>query len=288
MRAYLLICGAIFIAGSLYRIGRVLLMPTHLRWDLYPMPRGTRGQRRYGGSYFENSEWWRTRARRSRAAELRYVAGEALALRTLWQRNRPLWLWSWLMHVGLYSLVASAVLTAWAAISDSPWAEVVRWTAIFGGAAGIAGSLGLLVARILQRTPFSGRRDYFNLAAILCVCVTAMEAFSFAAAPGEMIAFSRSLFSSAPAPQVAPALALHLAIVGAFLAYFPATHMTHAFMKFFAFHRVGWDDAAMAHDPHLSAAIAHNFGRTLSWSAPHIRGGETWGHACAPGAEGRG
>ena len=287
MREYLYICGAIFVAGCIYRIVRVMRMPAHLRWDLYPMPRGTRAQRRHGGSYFENSEWWQNRQKHSHAAELGYIAGEVLGFRTVWERNRPLWLWSWLMHLGLYALVAAGVLTTWAAISDAPDAEMIRWTVLAGSAAGMAGALGLLVARALERVPFSGRREYVNLVAVLAVFVTALEASSLASAPGEMIAFARSFLSRAPAPEVGPAVALHLSVVGAFLAYFPATHMTHAFMKFFAFHRVRWDDAPLAHDPKLAAAIGRNLARTLSWTAPHIRGGETWGHACKRGAEGR-
>ena len=48
---------ALFAAGNLYRILRIARMPAHLRWELYPVPKGTAARRRYGGSYFEASEW---------------------------------------------------------------------------------------------------------------------------------------------------------------------------------------------------------------------------------------
>jgi hypothetical protein len=287
MRWYLLTCGTIFLIGNLYRIARVMRMPAHLRWDLYPMPRGTSAQRRHGGSYFETSEWWLKKTEHSRWHEITYIAGEVMGFRTLWQRNRPLWLWSWLMHLGLYALVAAGLLTGLASVTDAAWMEWIRWAVMAGAAAGMAGALGLIVVRAGERFPFSGRREYFNLAAILSVCVTALEASSFAAAPRQMVSFVRALLSMGPAPELSSALALHLIVLGAFIVYFPATHMTHAYMKFFAFHRVRWDDTPLAHDAALAEAIAHNLNRPLTWSAAHIRSRQTWAQA-ASGEEGRG
>lgn len=281
MRWYLLICGAVFVAGNLYRAMRVMRMPAHLRWDLYPMPRGSGEQQGYGGSYFEEPEWWRKKPDHSRTAEIAYVLGEVLGFRTLWRRNRKFWLWSWLMHVGLYACVMAAALTAGAAATDEPWDELIRWAVIAGTAAGMAGALGLIVARAGERVPFSGRREYLNLAAILAVCATGLEAFSFAAAPREMVSLLQALVSTGTIPELGSALALHLIVLGAFLAYFPATHMTHAYMKFFAFHRVRWDDRPLSHDARLAAAITRNLGRPLTWSAPHIGRGQTWARAAS-------
>src|SRR5512135_3146252 len=88
---------AIFLAGNAYRVLRVARMPAHLRWELYPMPKGTREQQTYGGSYFEQTEWWKQARRDSRVSELLYIMREVFAFATLRKRNRPLWLWSWLM-----------------------------------------------------------------------------------------------------------------------------------------------------------------------------------------------
>lgn len=287
MRWYLLICGAVFVAGNLYRVLRMMRMPVHLRWDLYPMPRGSWEQQRYGGSYFEESEWWRNKPAHSRASEFAYVAGEVLGFRTVWQRNRKFWLWSWLMHAGLYACVAAAVLTGIAALTDEAWFELVRWMVIAGTSAGMGGALGLLVARTGERVPFSGRREYFNLIAILAVCVTGLEAFSFAGTPRQMVALVHALFSAESMPELGAALVLHLVVLGAFLAYFPATHMTHAYLKFFAFHRVRWDDRPLAHDARLAVAISQNLDRPLTWSAAHIGRGQTWAQVASGKEAGR-
>ena len=49
---------SIFVLGNLCRVVKAMLMPVHLRWDLYPIPKGPRDRQRYGGSYFEETEWW--------------------------------------------------------------------------------------------------------------------------------------------------------------------------------------------------------------------------------------
>ena len=126
--------------------------------------------------------------------------------------------------------------------------------------------------------PFSTRLDIFNLLVIASVFGTGAAAFmSDAHVPEQMAAFVRSLFGKAHAPQLSLAVNIHLAVVGVFLAYFPATHMTHAYMKFFTFHRVRWDDTPVVHDSGLTKAMSANLGRPISWVAPHIvGGGRTW------------
>jgi len=49
---------SVFLLGNLYRVVKAMRMPVHLRWDLYPIPKGPRDRQRYGGSYFEETEWW--------------------------------------------------------------------------------------------------------------------------------------------------------------------------------------------------------------------------------------
>jgi hypothetical protein len=43
----------VFVAGNLIRIMRMICMPAHLRWELYPIPKGPRARQSYGGSYLE-------------------------------------------------------------------------------------------------------------------------------------------------------------------------------------------------------------------------------------------
>ena len=277
---FIYVAAAAFIIGNVWRIVRVARMPAHLRWELYPMPKGSRAQQQYGGSYFEQTEWWTRPRERSWPGELAYIAREVLCFKTLWENNRGLWLWSWLTHVGLYSLVVTAVLTVAMAASGAAIAGVVQWTAGIAVCAGMAGSLGMLAMRVAspRLRPFSTRLDIFNLLVIASVFGTGAAALmSDARVPEQMAAFVRSLFGMAPAPRLDLASSIHLAVVAVFLAYFPATHMTHAYMKFFTYHRVRWDDTPIAHDSALTQAMSANLSRPISWAAPHIAGsGPTW------------
>ena len=126
--------------------------------------------------------------------------------------------------------------------------------------------------------PFSTWLDIFNLLLIASVFATGAAALmSDARVPDQMAAFVRSLFGMALAPRLTLASSIHLAVVGMFLAYFPVTHMTHAYMKFFTFHRVRWDDTPVVHDSSLTQAMSANLGRPISWAATHIAGGgRTW------------
>ncbi len=52
--------------------------PLPLRWELYPIPKGPRERQRYGGSYFEQSDWWTKSSDTGRRGELAFMAKEVL------------------------------------------------------------------------------------------------------------------------------------------------------------------------------------------------------------------
>ena len=87
-----------------------------------------------------------------------------------------------------------------------------------------------------------------------------------------------------------PALYGHLVLVAFFLAYFPFTHMTHAYMKFFTWHGVRWDDSPAISDPRVARTLAANLKRKVTWAAPHIAGGDTatWSEVVADPERSRG
>jgi len=76
---------------------------------------------------------------------------------------------------------------------------------------------------------------------------------------------------------------LHVGLLAFFLAYFPFTHMTHAYMKYFTWHHVRWDDSPVAHDPRTAKALSVSLQRKASWAAPHIAAGgtATWSEVIA-------
>ena len=81
-----------------------------MRWELYPIPKGPAARQRYGGSYFEESDWWTKPLDTGHAAELAFMGKEVFLLRSVWENFRGLWLWSWLLHWGLYLYLLATLL----------------------------------------------------------------------------------------------------------------------------------------------------------------------------------
>jgi nitrate reductase gamma subunit len=261
--AFLLIAAVvIFVAGNVFRVSRILRMPAHLRWDLYPIPKGPRERQQYGGSYFENSDWWTKPEETGKQGELLFMLKEVLLLRGVWESFRALWPWSFLLHWGLYAYIFATGMALFA----RPLSSTVYG---FAGIVGVLGAGGLIAIRSLhpRLRPFTTRGAIFNLALLGATCATA--AFAASEIPALVASLVRSPFAS-PASQYSAALIAHIFLVAFFLAYFPFTHMTHAYMKFFTWHGIRWDDRPSIFAPRASSTLTANVARTASWAAPHI------------------
>jgi hypothetical protein len=57
-----------------------------------------------------------------------------------------------------------------------------------------------------------------------------------------------------------------------FMLYFPFTHMTHAYTKWFTWDKILWDDRPLVKNRHLEKKINEALHYPVSWSAPHIQG----------------
>src|SRR5262249_2277649 len=112
---YVVLCagGIIFLAGTIVRAVGYARQPIHLRWEIYPVPRGHGGQ-------------------------LKIMIPEVFFLKGLWEFNRSLWCVSYPFHLGLY-LTASAVVLAILRL-----ATLARWVGLAGLVLVLAGSIGLL------------------------------------------------------------------------------------------------------------------------------------------------
>ena len=265
----------VFVVGNAFRIVKFLRMSTPLRWELYPIPKGPRERQLYGGSYFENSDWWTESQSTSHQGELTFMVGEVLFLTSVRDGFRGLWLWSWLLHWGLY-LYAAATLFAIAGIFLPAGSAIAHSIAALGyGLAfllGLLGSLGLLFMRALhpRLRGFTTRTSVFNLLLLGSIFATGMLSVT----AGSRLAAMTGYLQHGTVRQ-SSFLSVHIALVGLFLAYFPFTHMTHAYMKFFTWHGVRWDDSPAMHDPRTARTLAANLQRKVTWAAPHIANGDT-------------
>jgi nitrate reductase gamma subunit len=270
-------------------------MPVHLRWDLYPIPH-EKGRGHYGGSYFEEVDWWTKPAEVSVRSELREVAKEILFIQSMYHNNRSLWACSFPFHFGLYALIVFVFLIFLGAFLDlvgiSVSAEgnllgrslyyVTAPLGLFGSVLVTLGAAGLLVSRVarvdLRRT--SVRSDYFNLILLLAVSVSGIVAWG-----ADDLSYSQSrlfiarLISLQPAEPVSAAFATHLVLAAVFMIYLPFTHMTHFVGKYFTYHKVRWEDSPNVRGSVLEKRINEALGYTVTWAAPHIKTGGTWAEA---------
>jgi len=274
----------VFFAGIAIRLMKTLQMPAHLRWELYPIPKGPRERQRYGGSYFEESDWWTKPEDSSHKSEMVFVVREVLLLRGVWENFRPLWLWSWLLHWGLYLYVIATMLgmveVSLPAGSNSGalHGAVVHGyrTACF---LGLVGAAGLVVMRSLhpRLRPFTTRIRIFDL--VLLGSIFATGVLSLKMGTNGLVSMVRDLSGFSSYFENPPVVwRVHLILVAFFLAYFPFTHMTHAYMKYFTWHDLRWDDSPSSRNPRAAKALAANLQRKSSWAAPHIASGNaaTW------------
>lgn len=263
MRVVLIAAVTVFAVGCLWRIVATLRMPRPLRWDLYPIPRGPLDRQRYGGSYFEDTDWWTRSAHRLSRNEPLFVLKEILFLKSVYENFHQLWLWSWLLHWGLYLYIAATALGLLAVV-----ASVVQLLYFLATLTGFFGAAGLLALRLAhpRLRGYSPRATVFNLLLLGSLFATG------AVAANQGLSFPAALSTSSLAINA------HLAVVAFFLGYLPFTHMTHAFMKFFTWHQVRWDDRASTYDPSASATLAAHLELPITWSAPHVasNGKRSW------------
>ena len=277
----------VFAVGCGAKAVRYLRMPMHVRWELYPVAH-EKGRASYGGSYFEEVDWWTKPREVDKLAEVRTILEEVFTLRQVHERNRPLWLPSLLFHYGLYALctlglaLAAGAVAIRVGVGAGPLAG--GWLLSLLGAAGIvAGTLGaaLLLRRRLGDAELrnaSTPADLLHLALLLAVFLASAACWLAADRDYRTASAFLAALLGGPALAVVPLLFVaQVALLGLFLAYLPFSHMTHFFTKYFTWHSVRWDDA-----PNLNGEFDARAGkllvRPIGWSAPHIGGGDgrTW------------
>jgi len=287
---------AIFVVAVVLRFLMWSRMPMHLRWELYPVAHeGAKAS--YGGSYLEESEWWKRPRHFSLAGELGAMVPEILFLVALKEHNPKLWTRSFPFHFGLYLVAGCTILMGAAGVLGAvlpgvmagPVGAAVRVLIPALGYAGLV--LGLIGALgLIQRRRQRPLRDYsapmdtvnlvFFVAVFALALVTAVTVDRRFAAVSELVSnlvtFNVAPLSGAGAEVVMPsASAILLAMLAA---YIPLTHMSHFVGKYFAYHAIRWADEPNLPGGSQEKVIEGLLNQPVSWSAPHIRGDgtKTW------------
>lgn len=285
-----------FIVALAIKTIKIARMPLHLRWDLYPIPH-ERGKAKYGGSYYEEINWWTKPNNFSTFNEIKEMGKEIFFIQSLYHNNKKLWLFSFPFHFGMYILIGFGAFLLLGSIMTAAGIEVARFsqnvlgvavfhlTIVFGKVGWILasfGAFGVLMSRI-----FSGilrksavRSDYFNIIFLLALFVVGIIS-SFTVDPSYSLqrAYLADLIQLKAASSLPGILTAQLWILALLLFYFPFTHMTHFVGKYFTYHKIRWEDHPNLKGSKIEEAVSSALGYKITWSASHIKSGGTWAEA---------
>jgi nitrate reductase gamma subunit len=249
-----------------------------------------KGKGHYGGSFFEEYEWWTKPRERSLVSELVYMLQEIVFLKSVFENNRRLWWFSFPFHFGMYVLIAAAPLMllgavlAWVEAPGPIGAVVARIVPILAGLGfvlGAVGGLGLVFIRIAdsKMRAVTTPAAMFNL--ILLLAVFASGGYALLASDGfaaGVLGLITALFTATVSAGAPAALTVHLVVTFVFLAYLPFTPMMHFVAKYFTYHQVRWDDQPMTAGSGMEREVKELLGQKVTWAAPHLKadGRKNW------------
>ena len=283
----------VLVVGLVARILRYARAPVHLRWELYPVAHEV--DRPYGGSYYEEPDWWTKPRKTSLLGEVRVMFSEIFFHAALWHHNRKMWVVSYPFHLGIYLVAVFLLLLVVGGVAQveglpvapgNGWAASLLYhltvlTGVVGTVLAALGGVGVLARRVGDPglRACSAPSDYFNAGLIVLTALTWFLTWLFVDPSfGMAREFAGAVFTFSSPAGTHPAVLAEMALLGVFLMYLPFTHMTHFVGKWFTYHTVRWDDR-----PNLGGAyekdLARMLNRPVGWSAPHINRGtgtRTW------------
>ena len=288
-------CFAIFVIAVAVKFYQYQTMPLHLRWEIYPVPHEGH-KAHYGGSYFEEPDWFEQPRKVDKVSEVKHMLPEMLLLEAVYKNNRPLWFRTFPFHFGMYNMIAFLVLLNAGAVLQLAGYDIgagvgrlgmaVHYATVVVGFLGIGlgvlGALSLLERRLMNEDlkDFTRPQDVFNLVFLLAVFVLLLAVGvtdpTFAGLRNyvqSVITFDLAYTPASPVVMAAVALASLV------VAYIPLTHMAHFVVKYFTYHNIRWEDAPNLKGGPFEAKIGEVLQYPVTWSAPHINptgASKTW------------
>jgi nitrate reductase gamma subunit len=144
---------------------------------------------------------------------------------------------------------------------------------------GLVGSIGILIKRLSDDDlrPYATPQNYITYLFCMAVFLSGLYAWYFVDPTfSEYREFWMGLITWRPI-TVAPGAALHIILFDLFLIYLPFTRSMHYITRIFAFFLIRWDDEPNLRGSDLERTLVRQFGQKVTWSAPHIGSGKTWG-----------
>ena len=271
---------------------KFLRLPRHLRWELYPVMHEERY--RYGGSYFEEIDWITRTRRKGRLRSALFILKEYFSMGEYFKRHITYWLVLYPWHIGFILIIGFHICTFFAAAAmllglpvsgESPFVAgrvfyyVLLLMGVVSFVSGLIGSIGILIKRLSDDDlrPYATPQNYITYLFCMAVFLSGLYAWYFVDPTfSEYREFWMGLITWRPI-TVASGAALHIILFDLFLIYLPFTRSMHYITRIFAFFLIRWDDEPNLRGSDLERELMQQFGQKVTWSAPHIGSGKSWG-----------
>jgi len=279
---------------AMYAIKAVkyLSLPTHLRWELYPVIHEEKY--RYGGSCFEQVDWWTRLRQKHYLRSLLYLLKEYFTLGEYFKKNRSYWYSLYPWHTGFILIITFHILCFFGAValvsgitissSSTGVAGIIFYYAIFftgivSFISGTIGGAGVFIKRITDDglKAYATPINYFTYIFTLVVFMSGLYSWYFIDPTfSGYREFWKGLITF-KFIRVEPGAAAHIILFNLFLVYLPFTRSMHYITRFFAYFLIRWDDEPNLRGSELEQKLQTLLNQKISWSAPHIKTGKTWG-----------
>ncbi|MFC1938270.1 respiratory nitrate reductase subunit gamma [Chloroflexota bacterium] len=144
---------------------------------------------------------------------------------------------------------------------------------------GTIGSIGLLIKRTADRDlrDYASPQNYFTYIFFLIVFVSGL--ISYVVADSTFTGYREFWVGliSLKGVAVHPAEYVHIMLFSVFLIYLPFTRSTHYITMLLAYFKVRWNDEPNFGSPEGDEKLAEKLSWQVSWAAPHIQTGQSWG-----------
>ncbi len=257
--------------------------PSHLRWELYPIPHeGDRAK--HGGSYMEEMDWWEHKHHANHMGDLIYLIREILFLEATYHHNRDLWYRTYPFHVGLYFLMGGCIILIFEAIlrmfgctPDAGFCwflnRVIEMISLLGFFCLLGGGIGLIVRRLTDPglRMFSTVEHFASIGLFALFGLTGLitwlfnDSFSALASNFVYNALTFNFESLGSGGFV-----LHMLIGFFLMILIPVSFMSHILLKYFLYHDIRWEDVATCTSKKRQDAINEILQYKVTWAAPHI------------------
>jgi nitrate reductase gamma subunit len=271
-----------------------LKMPPHIRWDLYPVVHEEHYQ--YGGSYYEQPQWWKKPRPQHRLRSLFYALKDNFYMGEYYKRHRSYWLVLLPWHLGFIFIITFHIICFFAAVAIACGIDITALSGqivgrafyylllVTGGIAFIGGTFGCIgmpVLRLIDRglriysTPF----NFFNYTFFFLVYASGLYSWIFLDPTlAEYRTYWLGLITLTP-PHLHPLTVVHIILFDLFLIYLPFTRSLHYITRIFALYFIRWDDEPNMRGSRLEKQISGLLSQRLSWEGKHIPSGATWAEA---------